>query len=144
MRVSCWVVFFPSIYAISRQWAVLPHYSGGTWREKCWHSALVELLPQHPKLSTHKKVREELARSLGASRLSWTAHHSVLRPGYLPLAVGMCMEGWGVQLGHSQGYQHETLYIDLYWGRRRQSWKDQLPQHLPSRPWVPCAVCLSH
>lgn len=144
-----WVVglvfSLPSFYASSRQWALLPHNSSAKYQEKCWHSALVELLPRHPKLSTHKKVRKELARSLQANKLTLAAQHREPRPGYQPImAGGMCMQMWGAQQGHSHQYQQETLYIVFFWGRRRKGWKDQLPKHLPSHPWVPCAVCLSH
>lgn len=122
---------------------------------------LVDLLPICLTLTTDKNVSEESA-SLQANRLISAAHHSMLRSGYLSVAVGHLPKGcclacdlegnvWGVpaiqghevcaQLTHSNA--NRQLYLYSYWGRRRKSRKYQLPKHLPSHPQVPRAVCIS-
>lgn len=78
--------------ASSRQWALPPHNLRTKYQEKCQPSVLVELLPTRLTLTTHKKVSEESA-SLQADGLVSTAHHSTLRSGYLPQAVGHSPRG---------------------------------------------------
>lgn len=79
-------------------------------------------------------------RSLGANRLRWVAQHSMLRPRYLPPAVGTCMEVWGAQLGHSHRYQQETVHLFVL-GEKEAELKGSAPSAL-ANPSMSAMCCL--